>query len=253
MELFKNNWFFTGMIILSVYGCKDDDPKPFHQNVTLDINHQWNDSALVLENKYVLEQDFNTDTITPTTLIYHINNLVLNAENNQKIMADQLYYMIDYNEKKVYPDNITFTTPKAGVKYYVTSLDFTIGVSDSLINQKGLLNSLFVSPMYWGMIQGYINFKFEGLSPRAPNNALIYHIGGYTKPFYNSRKVSVVFDKPYLLNRENTLLISANLAKLFKSKHQIDISTIDLIHTPNTNSVLIADNLATMYKFQSLK
>jgi hypothetical protein len=161
--------------------------------------------------------------------------------------------MIDYGDKKVLPSNISFTAPKEGVKYYITSLEFTLGVSDSLTNSSGSLNSLFIAPMYWGMIQGYINFKFEALSPQAPNSALIYHIGGYTKPYTNSRKVRVVFDKPYYLNQENTLTISANLLKLFNSVNQIDIKTNDLIHSPSDNSVLIADNMAKLFGFKSFK
>ena len=107
--------------------------------------------------------------------------------------------------------------------------------------------------MYWGMIQGYINFKFEALSPQAPNTALIYHIGGYTKPYINSRKVKVVFDKPYYLNKENSLTISADIFRLFYAVNQIDIKTTDLIHSPNDNSVLIADNMAKLFGFKSFK
>ena len=253
MKIFNSLLLLFAISITLFSGCKDDDPKPFKPMVELQISHEWNDSNLNLNKSYYWNHDSRIDTIIPTTLIYHINHLSLHTQDSIKIHADQTYYMIDYGDKKVLPSNISFTAPKEGVKYYITSLEFTLGVSDSLSNSSGSLNSLFIAPMYWGMIQGYINFKFEALSPQAPNSALIYHIGGYTKPYINSRKVRVVFDKPYYLNQENTLTISANLLKLFNSVNQIDIKTNDLIHSPSDNSVLIADNMAKLFGFKSFK
>ncbi len=241
------------LLVLIICGCRDDDPKPFKQKVALQIIHKWNDSLLELNKPYIWEHDFTIDTITPVTLIYHINNLSLITQDSQEIKADKPYYMVDFNLNTVFPENISFTTPKDGIKYYVNALEFTIGIADSLTNVKGLLNSIFITPMYWGMINGYINFKFEAESPQVLTNTLIYHIGGYKKPYDNSRSVRVVFDKPYYLNKENTLTLSANIFKLFKSAHQIDISKIDLIELPDANSKLIADNMAKMFGFGSFK
>ena len=240
------------LLILNI-GCKDDDPKPFKQDVELSIEHQWNDSSLKLNKAYYWDHDFITDTISTTTLTYHINNLNLITADNQLIPAHLQYYMIDLESKSVLPEGIKFTSPKEGVNYYVTALEFTIGVADSLTNKLGKLNSIFIAPMYWGMTQGYINFKYEALSPQANNSALIYHIGGYTKPYLNARTIRVAFDKPYYLNKNNSLTLSANIFKLFNSANFIDVRQIDLIHSPNANSKLIADNMASMFKFLSFK
>ena len=234
-------------------GCKDDDPKPFKPIVSLQINHTWNDSSLVLNQPYYWKHDFKTDTIIPTTLIYHINHLTLNTQDNQKIDADLPYYMVDYGDKKIMPNNISFTAPRDGVKYYITSLEFTIGIADSLANATGALNSIFVAPMYWGMIQGYINFKFDALSPQLPSNVLMYHIGGYTKPYYNFRRIKVDFDKPYYLNEANSLTISCDILKLFNSKYKIDLTTTHQVETVNEDSKIIADNMAEMFKFDNIK
>jgi len=242
--------FFTAITIIGI-GCKDDDPKPYKQNITLQIDHLWNDSALVLNKTYYWKHDFKTDTITPTTLTYHINNLKLTTEDKLEIPANKQYYMVDYEEKKVLNENITFTTPNEGVKYYVNALEFTIGVADSAVNADNLLGNIFVAPMYWGMIQGYINFKFEALSPKV--NALIYHIGGYSLPYINSRKVKIQFDKSYLLNQDNVLTISANLFKLFDSINTLDIERVNLIHSPSADSKLIADNISQLFMFKSMK
>ncbi len=233
--------------------CKDDDPKPFKPSVEMSIEHTWNDSSLKLNKAYVWEHDFQIDSIIPSTLIYHINHLRLLTQDSLAIDANKEYYMVDYEDKQVYPEQIRFNAPLEGVKYYVTSLEFTLGVADSLANSTGKLNSLFIAPMYWGMIQGYIGFKFEALSPQAPDKALIYHIGGYTKPFYNARRIRLNLKTPFLLNRDNQLVISANIFKIFKSKHEVDIRSIDKIHLPDANSVIIADNAAEIFSIKRLK
>ena len=63
----------------------------------------------------------------------------------------------------------------------------------------------------------------------------------------------MIFDKPYYLNRENSLTISANVFRLFKSKNEIDITTIHLIQAPDDDSKLIADNMAEIFNFDSFK
>ena len=237
-------------VALFLSACKDEDPKPFKQHVHLDILHEWNDSPLVLNQAYIWNHGVKSDTITPTRLIYHINNLELLTEDSQVITAAQTYYMIDYGANEVLPEKIHFTTPTEGVKHYVNAIEFTVGIADSLASATGTLNSLFVSPMYWGMISGYINFKFEALTPKTP---LIYHIGGYKKPYYNWRRVRVVFNKPYFLNEDNTLRISADLLKLFDSATLIDTDKITEVQMPNANSKIIADNMGQLFSFKDFR
>jgi len=231
--------------------CKDEDPKPFKQTVDLNIDYTWGDSNFVLNKTYFWDQANRTDTITPTKLIYHINHLKLFTEDSQEISANHTYYMFNFEENSYLPERIAFQTPKEGVKYYVNSLEFTIGVSDSAVNADNLLGSQFISPMYWGMIQGYINFKFEALTPKV--SALIYHIGGYLPPYQNARKVRITFDKPYLLNQNNTLSLKADVFKFISSVNSIDIEKVNLIHEPNADSKLLADNIPSIFSFKSLK
>lgn len=240
---------FSSTLVL--FNCKDEDPKPFKQTVALEINHTWGDSALVLNKTYFWDRINRTDTITPTKLIYHINHLKLFTEDSQEIAADYTYYMFNFEENIFLPKNISFTTPREGVKYYVNSIEFTIGVEDSTVNADNLLGSQFISPMYWGMIQGYINFKFEALNPKV--SALIYHIGGYLPPYKNSRKVRIAFNKPYLLNQNNILTLNADIFKFFSSVNSIDIEKINLIHEPNANSKILAANISSIFSFKSLK
>lgn len=231
--------------------CTDEDPKPFKQQVNLEVQHYWGDSVMVLNHTYFRKEPSYTDTITPTKLIYHINHLTLFTEDSLRIDAKHDYYMFNSEENGMLPEPISFTTPLEGVKYYVCAMEFTIGVADSATSASNLLGSRFISPMYWGMIQGYINFKFEAVTPGP--GTIIYHIGGYLKPYKNSRRVRVNFDKPYLLNRENALNLKVDLLKLFSSKNILDLKTVHHVEVPNDNSVLIADNIAEMFRFNGMK
>ena len=66
----KRIFSFLTMLSFLYLGCKDDDPKPFEPLVALQINHEWNDSELILNKEYYWEQGFKTDSITPTTLTF---------------------------------------------------------------------------------------------------------------------------------------------------------------------------------------
>jgi len=236
------------VLILVINSCKDEDPKPFKQNVSLEIEHTWNDSILSFDSTYVWEHDFKKDTISPTTLIYHINHLTLFTTDSLKITSNQTYYMVDFGSKAVLPENISFRTPTEGIKNYIFAMEFTIGVADSLTNAAGLLNSQFVAPMYWGLISGYINFKFEA---KTPKSTLLYHIGGYKLPYYNARKIKIVFNKPYYLSEQNTLTISSDILKLFNAVNVIDPEKISEIQEPNKDSQRMADNFSGIFSFKS--
>lgn len=230
--------------------CKDDDPKPFKQVVKLKIEHIWGDTDFILNSVYVLDTTTKADTLIPSRLIYHINHLKLFTEDSVQIDADHEYYMYNHEEKKFYPEDISFTTPQEGVKYYVNSIEFTIGIEDSLTSVNNLLSGFFTSPMYWGMIMGYVNFKFEATSPQV--NTVIYHVGGYLDPYKNFRTIRLSFKTPYLLEKQNILTLQADIYKVFNAKNVIDIHQFNDIHAPNDNSVKVADNISKMFSFKSI-
>ncbi len=231
--------------------CTDQETKPSSQLVKFEVDYTWDNNPFLLNKAYVWDKGSRKDTITPTKLIYHINNLSLITADNGKISAKQPYYMFDFEQNTYLPEAIAFSTPADDKQYTVSAVEFTIGIADSATNADMLLGNIFASPMYWGMVQGYINFKFEALSPKV--NAIIYHIGGYLAPYKNSRTIKLTFDKPYLLSKENTLTLTADMFKVFNGKHAIDLEVVNLIHAPNDQSVLIADNIAEIFSFKSLK
>lgn len=239
------------LTIAAFAGCRDDDPKPFKQTVYFKISHTWKDSNLVKNSENYWDRSFRIDTISVKYLSYHINNLRLKTTDSLVVDAQSQYYIVDFSLNKTFPDDIVFVTPLEGVKYYVCSLEFTIGVEDSITNLNKLLTPIFSNPMYSDSVKGYVNFALEGYSPSV--KILNYKVGGYINPYKTSRRVKLTFAKPFLLNRTNTLSIKADIFKLFKSKNQIDIETLNNVEKPNKDSKTLADNIAQIFSIESIK
>lgn len=239
------------LVISVIVSCNDDDPKPFKQTVNLIITHKWKDSALKLNKENYWDRSFRIDTISVNNIIYHINNLRLKTTDSLIVDAHSQYYMVDLLQNKTFPQDIAFETPLEGVKYYICSIEFTIGIEDSITNLKNTLSTLFPNPMYSDSIKGYINFNFEGYSNKI--NSIKYKVGGYVNPYKNSRRIKLTLNKPFLLNRYNTLSLKADIFKLFKSKNQIDIETLNYVEKPDNDSKKLAENIATIFSVESFK
>lgn len=247
----QNKILFIFLFFSLFISCRDSDPKPYKQTVLLKINHTWKDSNLVLNKQYFWDRTFRIDTISIKKISYHINNLKLKTIDSLVVDAQSTYYLIDINQNKTFPQDIIFNTPLEGVKYYISSIEFTIGIEDSLTNLNNKLLSLFSNAMFSDSIKGYINFNLEGSSNGS--KILDYKIGGYIAPYKNSRRIKLFFSKPFLLNRNNELSVKADIFKFFKSKNQIDIENVYYVEKPNNDSKMIADNIAKIFNIESIK
>lgn len=242
-------YLFT--IFSFLLSCRDNDPKPYKQKVLLTINHTWKDSALIGDKQYYWDRTFRIDTISIKNISYHINNLRLKTTDSLIVDAQEQYYLFDFFQKKIMPNEIIFITPKEGVKYYVCSIEFTIGIEDSISNINNIFKTTFTNPNYSDSIKGYINFSLEGYSPLS--KILDYKIGGYITPYKTARRVKLMFTKPFLLNRNNELKLKADIFKFFKSKNQIDIETTYKVEKPGNDSKMIADNIAKIFSIDYIK
>ena len=131
-------------------------------------------------------------------------------------------------------------------------LEFTVGV-DSIRNvsgaQTGALDPML--GMFWTWNSGYIFAKLEGQSPQstALQQKFIYHIGGFRTGENALRKIvlNMPADKPIQLGKTKMVVIDVDLARWFDGAHKISIATAPALMTPGRQSLLIADNYATMF------
>jgi hypothetical protein len=96
--------------------------------------------------------------------------------------------------------------------------------------------------MYWAWQSGYINMKIQGNSKscKTRKNAFDFHIGGYLKPYYASRKIT-------LEPKNNRLNVKVDLSKLFS---KISLSETNSIMIPGKQAMEIADKSIQMFSLE---
>lgn len=238
-------WGF-GIVFLQSCGPDDSSPKP-DKTLEIKVQHTFGskDIPFLLNTSYA--ENVSGDTFTPTTLIYHINFFELSNALGDRLALDANapYRMVDLAD----PNSLKVmqTTIKADSKIF-TSLSFTLGVEDSLTNDQGLLNSIFTSPMYWGMINGYIHHKVEGNLHSKPSKSVVLHVGGFLSPYKLARRITIPLSEPLDLSKGNaSLTILKDMQKYFDGTNKINLNTVNLIHQPGDDAKLIADNWSGMF------
>ncbi len=240
------NWTLIAIGAFIFSGC-DDDPPPIDHNtneLTISLNHQWDGEDLQLNSWYTT---FNSDSFMPTKLVYHINNFVFMDASGGQYSLSNTWFMVN-SEETLKP---TFKTNTISDRQ-LTSVKFTIGVSDSATNASGALNTIFTDPMYWGMANGYINFKLEGKSPSVSNEGVILHTGGYLAPYIATAEVEIFFPSGGEVSGNlgtNNLTLNVDLAEYFDNPNLIDLSTTNEIHAPSDEAVTISKNWPSMFTF----
>jgi hypothetical protein len=242
-------WIFISVIWVSVSACNDNEPEPIELPefpIEIDIEHFFGSQALELNSAYYLTE--NQDSFQLSKLIYHLNNIKFFNASGDLLYADDHYYLINLEEAG------TSSFKFQNFDGVISSMSFDIGVKDSATNAEGLLNSKFNDPMFWGMINGYINMKVEGKSPSVGNEAVVLHVGGYLDPYKTARTVEVPFTSlaENKLNK-NQIVLKMDLAEYFTGPNTIDLASTNLIHSPGIAAMNIADNWLNLFSFSRIK
>lgn len=238
------------MVMLTTSSC-DDDPDPMDppkQDITVMLNHEWNGSLLKNNNWYVTN---NSDSFQLTKMTYHVNHFQFKDEEGNWHDAKDTWFMVN-SETTMSP---VFNMGNLDGKS-VIAVRFDIGVADSAINASGELNNYFTDPMYWGMANGYINFKLEGKSPSVSNQGVVLHIGGYKSPYKAYSTVEIDFPsgkKLVGLTGSKALSLDVNLAEFFFNPNNIDLKTTNELQTPGAMAVSISQNWPDMFTFKSIQ
>jgi hypothetical protein len=236
--------YLIALLALFVTGCDpdeggDDQPRITTGSLKINMDYVWGDQPLEFNSTY-----YTTplgDSFQPTLLKFHINHFKLSGGDKMTEPSNN-YGLLNATMDE--GQSITLNDLNAGS---YESLAFTLGVADSTENYDGKLNEIFISPMFWGMLNGYINVKVEGNSPNVEKDGtVLLHIGGYTPPFALNHPF--VFNRNINIEAEKTseIMLKFDLKQFFTGPNDIDLSEINLIHMPNEDAKKIADNWANM-------
>jgi hypothetical protein len=238
MNFFKS--YIALFLILSLWGCKKDsaikeeinDPsidKPIdvtqYGKVKITFNNKAGGSDLVLNTSNYTNA--NGDQFTVSKFKYFISNIILKKSDGSTFAPKECYHLIDNKKGNTY----TLTLDSVPLGSY-NGMDFLLGV-DSARNTSGAqLGALDPSTgMFWSWNQGYIFLMMEGNSPNSTafDNALVFHIGGFTQPYNCIRKVSPSFSSKDLIiteSKTSSMQIKTDLLKLFETPNLIKFAQI---------------------------
>jgi len=194
---------FIGLLLFTA-ACSSENLEPSNpndrNNVTLEFENRVAAQTLVLnDTKYT---NSSSEDFTITTLNYFISNVALKKTDGTVVKMPDQYFLVRQADKSTLMP-VLKDVPAADY----TEMTFTIGIdsvkSISTVEQRtGVLDvaSYGTDNMYWSWNSGYIFFKMEGISSKAPVNSaglnkFQYHIGGFggrtSATANNLRKVTV--------------------------------------------------------------
>ncbi len=256
----------TLIVIIGFSSCKKDrkidvnteDPsidKPDNQEkfgtVSIVFSSKAGNSDLELDSvKYT---NAHGDSLTISKFKYYLSNFKLIKDDGTVYKQEESYHLINRSNGKTY----TVELENVPVGTY-NSLNYLLGV-DSARNTSGAQTGALdpALNMFWSWNQGYIFLLFEGTSPASQsfNQALSFHIGGFTLPYNCIRSISPSFGSQNVLVTEghnSTIFVNTDVLKMFESPHLIKFSQVSESLGGAIGSS-ISDNAANMFSIASIQ
>ena len=199
-----------------------------------------------------------TDYINPfgeryqvRTLMFYVSRVRLSNSEDTTTKDDEGYHLVDYSNAALH--EVSMKAPK-GV---YDSIQFMVGV-DHVHNtsgaQTGALDPLH--GMFWTWNSGYIFAKFEGLGalPSGTEISFAHHVGGF-RPGEDAQRLvrlTVPSTRPIKVSDQHPshVEITVEVSRWFNGSHALSLKKYPTVMTPGTKSMLVADNVSTMFSIQ---
>lgn len=248
------------MITTLFVNCKKDTKAPDpvaptpvvpanSNNLNVEFEPMVGDSGLVLTTQTYTNQAGNTFNVTIWK--YYVSNIQLTKTDNTVITIPNTYFLVDHSSAATSMISIP-NVPYGDYK----GMQFTLGV-DSARNVSGAQTGALdpANGMFWTWTSGYIMAKMEGASPQSTDvaNKLVFHIGGFSGVNNVLKTINIPFNTS-VANVTSSISpkihISSDLLTWFKAPTAIDFATLNKVHMPGANAVTVANNYASMFKFE---
>jgi len=178
------------------------------------------------------------DTLKISTLRFYISGMKVEYTDATVTSPKKKYALLDIENPATLQIPIAANSNKK-----ISKITFNIGV-DSLMSVSGAMRGDLDASngMYWAWQSGYINMKIEGTSKscKTRKNEFQFHIGGYLKPNYAMRTITVAPHK-------SDLIIVVDVAELFS---KINLSETNSIMIPGAKAMEIADYASKMFRVE---
>ena len=211
-------------------------------SLLLRVQFKFDKSELKLYSPYISAQK---DTLVFDKIKFYLSDFRIVYKDNSESQNANTYHLIDIEDAESHQFSIGSESIRE-----IIGLKFNVGV-DSLASVSGAMAGDLdaTKGMYWAWQSGYINFKIEGKSSSCSTrkNKFQFHIGGYLKPNDALRSVHVNFNGKFNGNGKNQVNLVVDLGSLFSG---ISLKETNTIMIPETEAVLIADELPNLFSMQ---
>jgi hypothetical protein len=225
------------MLLFSSFSSAAQQEK---ENVEVEIKLSFSGKQLQLSTSSLITR--SNDTLIVERLRYYISGIKLLMTDGSEYVETNSYHLIDAEEKQSL--NFPLNAVPAG---NIASITFNIGV-DSLASVSGALEGDLdpVKGMYWAWNSGYINLKCEGKctsNVSEKNTTFEFHIGGYLKPNYALRTITLPLRATKTTGR--TIEIESDLSLWL---NEMNFKKENSVMGPGKEAMLIADRYSGMFK-----
>jgi hypothetical protein len=251
--LFKNTLFMLALAGIAFTSCKKDDDDNNNNGgdgttgkLELKFDHGWGPAHLPFSLNAALTHPMTQEEITFTTLRYYLTNIQLHRPDGSVWTEEESYRIVDVAGNSI--PTLTMENVPSGRYNKIT---FMIGV-DSLRNTSGAQTGALdpAENMFWSWTTGYIFIKAEGVSPSAPQNMFVYHLGGFEGPNNAIRTRTLEFGGAHVdiaSNARPSIHFKVNAARFWHGG--ISLNDINMIHMPGPDAVTLANNFIGAFSF----
>jgi len=248
-----NRIIWAVMLSTLLFACKKEDitpepnPDPVTSSMVIEFDHVWGPNLAAWRLNEMWVHPSTGDTSTFNVLNYYISNVRLRKADGSEYVQPESYHLVQLQPNAGLSELKLNNIPVGDY----SAITYTIGV-DSIRNVSGLQEGA-LSPsngMFWSWNTGYIFVKAEGTTPHAANGNFRYHIGGFSGANNAIRTATHTFNGSTLRVRQNaepSLHMFVNVAHFWHGG--IRLSTMNNVHMPGTNAVLLADNFRDAFVF----
>lgn len=185
------------------------------------------------------------------TLMFYVSRVRLSNSEETTTKDEESYHLVDYSNAASH--EVSIKAPK-GV---YDTIQFMIGV-DPVDNtsgaQTGALDPLH--GMFWTWNSGYIYAKFEGLVALSSGTEISFahHLGGF-RPGEDAQRLvrlTVPSTRPIKVSDQHPshVEITVEVSRWFNGSHALSLQEYPTVMTPGTKSMLVADNVSTIFSIQ---
>ncbi|RTY93687.1 MbnP family protein [Flavobacterium sp. GT3R68] len=206
-------------------------------SLIMHLNFKFGKLPLEPSKTYISE---NKDTLQIDLFKFYLSDIQIFYSDHTVFKQQNSYHLIDIEN----PDSNRIPLCDYSKKK-ITKIIFNIGI-DSLTSVSGAMADDLdpTKGMYWAWQSGYINMKLEGRSKscKTRKNAFQFHIGGYLKPEYAMRTITL---EPK--NATSNLELNVGVATLFS---KVALSEINSIMIPGKQAMKFADYSIKMFSIE---